>query len=84
MADGMLCSTSISAAGSASPIATTTPRLPIPHLSGGDVAPAFRPARPAAVFEIGRMIAGNAGILVTKVLYVKHGEGRTFVIVTGR
>ena len=33
------------------------------------------------VFEIGRMIAGNAGILVTRVLYVKQGEGRTFVIV---
>jgi diaminopimelate decarboxylase len=33
------------------------------------------------VFEIGRMIAGNAGILVTEVLYVKRGEGRTFVIV---
>ena len=33
------------------------------------------------VFEIGRMIAGNAGILVTRVLYVKRGEGRTFVIV---
>ena len=33
------------------------------------------------VFEMGRMIAGNAGILVTRVLYVKEGEGRTFVIV---
>jgi diaminopimelate decarboxylase len=33
------------------------------------------------VFEIGRMISGNAGILVTRVLYVKHSEGRTFVIV---
>ena len=33
------------------------------------------------VFEIGRMIAGNAGILVTQVIYVKEGEGRTFVIV---
>lgn len=33
------------------------------------------------VFEIGRMIAGNAGILVTQVLYVKEGEGRRFVIV---
>ncbi len=33
------------------------------------------------VFEIGRMIAGNAGVLVTRVVYVKHGEGRTFVIV---
>jgi diaminopimelate decarboxylase len=35
------------------------------------------------VFEIGRMIAGNAGILVTRVIYVKEGEGRTFVIVDG-
>ncbi|HVL70781.1 MAG TPA: diaminopimelate decarboxylase [Beijerinckiaceae bacterium] len=33
------------------------------------------------VFEIGRMIAGNAGILVTRVVYVKQGEGRDFVIV---
>jgi diaminopimelate decarboxylase len=27
------------------------------------------------------MIAGNAGILVTRVLYVKEGAGKTFVIV---
>jgi diaminopimelate decarboxylase len=33
------------------------------------------------VFEIGRMIAGNAGILLTRVIYVKRGEDRTFVIV---
>ncbi|MGY6644800.1 MAG: diaminopimelate decarboxylase [Salinarimonas sp.] len=33
------------------------------------------------VFEIGRMIAGNAGILVARVIYVKQGEGKTFVIV---
>jgi diaminopimelate decarboxylase len=33
------------------------------------------------IFEIGRLIAGNAGILVTRVIYVKHGEGKTFVIV---
>ena len=33
------------------------------------------------VFEIGRMIVGNAGILVTRVIYVKEGEGKTFVIV---
>ena len=33
------------------------------------------------VFEPGRLIVGNAGVLVTEVLYVKHGEGRTFVIV---
>jgi diaminopimelate decarboxylase len=33
------------------------------------------------VFEPGRLIAGNAGILVTRVLYVKEGSDRTFVIV---
>ena len=33
------------------------------------------------IFEPGRMIAGNAGILVTKVVYVKHGDAKHFVIV---
>jgi diaminopimelate decarboxylase len=33
------------------------------------------------VFEIGRLIAGNAGILVTRVIYVKRGEGKTFLVV---
>ncbi|QCI64677.1 diaminopimelate decarboxylase [Phreatobacter stygius] len=33
------------------------------------------------IFEPGRLIVGNAGILVTRVLYVKEGEGRTFVVV---
>lgn len=32
------------------------------------------------VFEPGRMIAGNAGILVTKIIYTKPSEGRTFLI----
>lgn len=33
------------------------------------------------VFEPGRLIVGNAGILVARVLYVKQGEAKTFVIV---
>ena len=33
------------------------------------------------IFEPGRLIAGNAGILVTRVLFVKRGEAKTFVIV---
>lgn len=33
------------------------------------------------VFEPGRVIVGNAGILVTKVLYTKTNEGKNFVIV---
>jgi diaminopimelate decarboxylase len=33
------------------------------------------------VMEPGRMIIGNAGILVTRVIYVKEGQGRRFTIV---
>ena len=33
------------------------------------------------IFEPGRMIVGNAGVLVTKVIYVKEGSTKTFVIV---
>lgn len=33
------------------------------------------------IFEPGRMIAGNAGILVTRVIYVKQGAAKTFVVV---
>lgn len=33
------------------------------------------------VLEPGRLLVGNAGILVTEVVYLKHGDGRTFVIV---
>ena len=33
------------------------------------------------IFEPGRLIVGNAGILVTRVLYVKRGEAKTFIII---
>ena len=33
------------------------------------------------IFEPGRMIVGNAGILVSEVIYVKEGEARNFLIV---
>jgi diaminopimelate decarboxylase len=33
------------------------------------------------IFEPGRLIVGNAGILVTRVLYLKHGDAKNFVIV---
>jgi diaminopimelate decarboxylase len=33
------------------------------------------------IFEPGRLIVGNAGILLTRVLYVKEGESKTFVVV---
>jgi diaminopimelate decarboxylase len=33
------------------------------------------------IFEIGRMIVGNAGILLTRVIYVKRGEAKIFIVV---
>ncbi|KIC11846.1 diaminopimelate decarboxylase [Leisingera sp. ANG-M1] len=33
--------------------------------------------------EPGRLIAGNAGLMISKVIYVKSGEGRDFLIVDG-
>ena len=33
------------------------------------------------IFEPGRLIVGNAGILVTRVIYIKRGEAKTFVVV---
>ena len=33
------------------------------------------------MFEPGRMIVGNAGILVTRVIHVKHGAGKNFIVI---
>jgi diaminopimelate decarboxylase len=33
------------------------------------------------IFEPGRLLVGNAGILLTRVIYLKHGDAKTFVIV---
>jgi diaminopimelate decarboxylase len=33
------------------------------------------------IFEIGRLIVGNAGILLTRVLYVKRGDAKTFIVI---
>jgi diaminopimelate decarboxylase len=33
------------------------------------------------MFEPGRMIVGNAGILVSRVIYLKHGDAKNFVVV---
>jgi diaminopimelate decarboxylase len=66
--------------------------LGIPYREGNDPPPdpdayarivknATRGLDCKLIFEPGRLIIGNAGILVTRVLYVKHGEAKTFVIV---
>jgi diaminopimelate decarboxylase len=66
--------------------------LGIPYRADNDPPP--DPARYAAtilrhagdlglrlLFEPGRLISGNAGVLLARVIYVKKGEGKTFVIV---
>ena len=67
--------------------------LGIPYRAGEDPA-SYHPERYAAivkrhthnlgcslVLEPGRLLVGNAGVLVTRVLYVKKGEAKSFVIV---
>ena len=45
------------------------------------VVPQLRRLGVRLILEPGRFIVGNAGILVTQVLYVKHGRGREFAVV---
>jgi diaminopimelate decarboxylase len=54
---------------------------PLPAAYGEIVKKHVRPLGVQAVFEPGRMIAGNAGILVTSVIYVKEADEKNFVIV---
>ncbi len=57
------------------------PELDVPDLAG-DVVPRVRAAGLRLVLEPGRAIAGEAGVLLTRVEYVKRA-GKTFVIVDG-
>ncbi|WP_223477308.1 diaminopimelate decarboxylase [Oricola indica] len=54
---------------------------PLPAAYGEIVKKHIRPLGVKAIFEPGRMIAGNAGILVTSVIFVKQAEEKNFVIV---
>jgi diaminopimelate decarboxylase len=67
--------------------------LGIPYRQGDD-PDSYHPDRYAGIvrkhlahlgctllFEPGRLIVGNAGVLMTRVIYVKRGEAKTFVVV---
>src|SRR5262249_3825167 len=45
------------------------------------ISPLVRDLDVTLIMEPGRVIVGNAGILVTRVLYMKEGESKKFVIV---
>ncbi|MDE3068240.1 MAG: diaminopimelate decarboxylase [Verrucomicrobiota bacterium] len=52
-----------------------------PERYGADLAPLLEPLGLKILLEPGRFIVGNAGILVTRVEYVKRTGKKTFVIV---
>ncbi|MBV9556651.1 MAG: diaminopimelate decarboxylase [Pseudolabrys sp.] len=54
---------------------------PSPDAYAAVVKKATRELDCKLIFEPGRLLVGNAGILVTRVLFVKHGDAKTFVIV---
>lgn len=54
---------------------------PIPSQLARSILPLLKGRKLTVILEPGRSIVGNAGILVTKVLYTKRGEDKDFVIV---
>jgi diaminopimelate decarboxylase len=58
-------------------------RTPQPQDLARKILPLLRGRDVTLVAEPGRSIAGNAGILLTKALYLKESDGKRFVIVDG-
>jgi diaminopimelate decarboxylase len=54
---------------------------PRPQDLADAISPLVRDLKCTLIMEPGRVIVGNAGVLVTKVLYTKEGEAKRFVIV---
>ena len=52
-----------------------------PETYASTLVPLLQPLGLRILIEPGRFIVGNAGILVTRVIYVKQGEAKPFVIV---
>ncbi|MGO9176404.1 MAG: diaminopimelate decarboxylase [Desulfobaccales bacterium] len=54
---------------------------PHPYEYGGKLVERLKGLEVTLILEPGRVLVGNAGILVTKVLYTKESEARHFIIV---
>jgi diaminopimelate decarboxylase len=63
------------------PYRTDNEPPPSPDAYAAVVKQATRDLGCRLIFEPGRLIVGNAGILVTRVLFVKHGDAKNFVVV---
>src|SRR5690242_10917948 len=62
------------------PYAPTDPAPPPPELYGAAVSRAVTGLNCELILEPGRLIAANAGVLVSRVTYVKDGEAKKFLI----
>lgn len=54
---------------------------PLPEAYAAIVRKHLQPLNAKVIFEPGRLIAANAGILVSEVLYLKEGDAKNFLIV---
>ncbi len=52
-----------------------------PEAYGATLAPLLRPLGLKILLEPGRFLTGNAGVLLTRVEYLKRGQGKNFLIV---
>jgi len=59
----------------------TKEKIPLRKVYARMVAQAIRPLRLHLLLEPGRTIIGPAGVLLTRVLYVKENRGKSFVVV---
>ena len=62
------------------PYAATNDAPPLPAAWGEAIRDAVGHLGCEVVMEPGRLLAGNAGVLLARVLYAKRGEGRDFLI----
>ena len=62
------------------PYERTNTAPPLPTEYGALIREVFQDLDVEVEIEPGRLISGNAGILVASVIYVKEGEGRDFLI----
>jgi diaminopimelate decarboxylase len=65
------------------PYRTDNTPPPLPDAYADLVKDHVRPLGVKTIFEPGRLIAGNAGIFVSQVIFVKEGEAKNFVIIDG-
>src|SRR5690606_22887012 len=56
---------------------------PVPEDYARVVKKHLKPLGVDVIFEPGRLIVGNAGILVSEVIFLKEGEAKNFLIVDG-